>query len=244
MVCLVSVAWQTAYADDALIAVATNFFSTAKQIEMEFERTTEHDVTLVSGSTGKLFAQIRHGAPFHAFLAADSERPTLLVGSGLAVMNSQFTYALGQLALATSTSISIGEDIQVVLRNLDGGLVAIANPALAPYGKASQETLRALQVWTEVKDRLVLGDNVGQTYSMVATGNVALGFVALSHVTNPANSTPVSYTRISSKLHDPIRQDAILLKRGAKNVAARAFLAYLRSAETRAMLLTNGYGVE
>ncbi len=237
-------AWQTACADEALIAIATNFLSTAKQIKLEFERTTEHEITLVGGSTGKLYAQIRHGAPFHAFLAADSERPGLLEISGLGVVNSQFTYALGQLVLASSTSISVDENIRVALRNMDGGLVAIANPALAPYGKASQDTLKALQLWTLVEDRLVLGDNVGQTYSMVATGNVKLGFVALSQVADTAISTPVNYTRISTNLHDPIRQDAILLKRGEKNVAARAFLAYLRSEKTRAMLQTFGYGVE
>lgn len=242
--CLLCVLSLNVNAEEALIAVATNFFATAKQIEFSFENSTEHQVTLVSGSTGRIYAQIRHGAPFDAFLAADRKRPLLLEASPFGVGNSRFTYAVGQLALASVNPDRIQTDAQESLRRRLPGPFAIANPALAPYGLASRKALQSLQHWDALEVNIVLGDNVGQTYAMVATGNVQLGIVALSQVMNSTHSNAVSYVRIPTQLHEPIRQDAVLLSHGAENAAARAFLQFLRAEMTRALLLENGYGVE
>ena len=233
-----------AFADDALIAVATNFFNSAKEVELRFERSTQHEVTLVSGSTGKLYAQILHGAPFDAFLAADRLRPELLETSEFGVADSQFTYAIGQLVLASSYGNNIGADIRISLQDSATGPFAIANPGLAPYGKASREALQSLQLWAKFEDQVVFGENVGQTYAMIATGNVQLGIVALSQVMNQNHSSTMHYIKITSDLHEPIRQDAVLLAHGAENDAARAFLQFLRADETQELLLKNGYGIE
>jgi len=242
--CLLCVLPLNVNAEEALIAVATNFLGTAKQIESSFENTTQHQVTLVGGSTGKLYAQIRHGAPFDVFLAADRERPLLLEASPFGVDNSRFTYAIGQLALASVNPDRIHADVQESLRHRSAGPFAIANPALAPYGLASRKALQSLQHWAAIEDHIVLGDNVGQTYAMVATGNVQLGIVALSQVMNPTHSIAVTYLRIPTPLHEPIRQDAVLLSHGKENAAARAFLQFLRADMTQALLLKSGYGVE
>jgi molybdate transport system substrate-binding protein len=242
--CLLCVLSQNVNAEEALIAVATNFFNSAKQIESSFERSTQHQVTLVSGSTGKLYAQIRHGAPFDAFLAADQERPRLLEGSPFGVGNSRFTFAIGQLALASARPEHIKADAQESLRQRPNGPFAVANPALAPYGAASREALQSLQQWSALEGDIVLGESVGQTFAMVATGNVQFGIVALSQAMNPVHSNAVSYVRISTLLHESIRQDAVLLSHGKDNLAAREFLKFLRAEVTQALLLDSGYGVE
>ena len=182
--CLLCVLSQSVNAEEALIAVATNFFNTAKQIESSFESSTRHQVTLVSGSTGKLYAQIHHGAPFDAFLAADQARPRLLENSPFGVGNSRFTFAIGQLALASASPENIKADVQESLRRRPNGPFAVANPALAPYGDASRKALQSLQQWAALEDDIVLGENVGQAFAMVATGNVQLGIVALSQAMN------------------------------------------------------------
>ena len=242
--CLLCVLSQNVGAEEALIAVATNFFNTAQQIESSFEISTQHQVTLVSGSTGKLYAQIYHGAPFDAFLAADQERPRLLESSPLGVGNSRFTFAIGRLALASASSEHIKADPQESLRRRPNGPFAVANPALAPYGDASRQALQSLQQWAALEGDIVLGENVGQTFAMVATGNVQLGIVALSQAMNPVHSNSVSYVMIPALLHESIRQDAVLLSHGKENLAAREFLKFLRSETTRALLLESGYGVE
>jgi len=198
------------HAEEALIAVATNFAGVARHIETEFEATSDHRVTLVTGSTGKLFAQIVNGAPFDVLLAADQERPRLLEEAGQAVTGSRFTFAIGRLALASADASMIGSSLSDTLSQDGLGKLAIANPELAPYGLASKKTLQALGLWTGAVKHVVLGENIGQAYALVATRNAALGFVALSQVIGRQRSEVLTYIVIPERLHDPIRQDAVL----------------------------------
>lgn len=228
-----------ANAAEVAVAVAANFTATAKQIATAFEATSDHTVVLSFGSTGKLYTQIAHGAPFDVFLAADQARPQKAIDEGLAVADSRFTYASGKLVLY-STDPELVDTDSSVLRSARFERLAIANPATAPYGSAAIEVLKALGVHDSVIDRIVRGDNIAQTYQFVMTKNAQLGFVALSQVIDTSDG---SRWIVPESMYTPIRQDAVLLNRGANNPAARAFMAFLQGDKARDIIRAFGYGV-
>jgi len=232
------------WGETATVAVAANFLSPFKQLAQKFESATGHNTRIVSGSTGKLYAQIVHGAPFDVLLAADSKRPHLLEEQGLAVTGSRFTYARGRLTLWSADAGHIGKDGIAVLKKGAFRHLALANPKAAPYGKAAQSTLQALNLWDALQPRIVQGENVGQTFQFVATGNAEVGFVALSQVLAMDVDRQGSRWEVPSTYHDPIRQDAVLLVKGRGNAAAQALMKYLQSPAAKTMIANFGYEVQ
>lgn len=230
--------------DEALIAVASNFAETAATLEADFESSSGHALRLATGSTGTLYAQIVRGAPFDALLAADRARPVRLEAEGHGVPGSRFTYAIGRLALWSPDPDRIGADGLATLRAGRFEHLAIAHPELAPYGRAARQALRHFGLWEALAPRIARGQNVGQAFSMVATGTAPLGLVARASAASPRNERPGSRWDVPAVAHDPIRQDALLLEAGAKNPAARAFLVFLRSGDARRVIERFGYGVE
>lgn len=235
---------QRAVAAEALVAVATNFAEVMEALTPKFASASGYRVRVSSGSTGKLYAQIMNGAPFDLMLAADRRRPKLLEASPKGVAGSRFTYAIGRLALWSADQARLGSDGAAALRAGDYRHLAMANPKLAPYGLAAQQTLMALGLWGSLRDRVVLGENIGQAFSLVATGNAELGFVALSSLMSPLGRRGGSWWDVPANFYQPIRQDAVLLAHGADNAAARAFLDYVRSAEARKIIAAYGYGAD
>jgi molybdate transport system substrate-binding protein len=234
----------SARAADALVAVAANFAEVVEELAPIFERKTGHRLQATTGSTGKLYAQIISGAPFEILLSADAETPERLEDEGAGVAGTRFTYAIGRLTLWSSDPDRIKGDGRTALAAPDVRHIAIANPDLAPYGVAAREALQALGLWDELQGRIVMGQNIGQTHSMVATGNAQLGFVALSAVVGARAPTLGSRWDVPPELITPIRQDAILLRAGRENEAARAFLDFLWSDEARTVIERSGYDVE
>ncbi|MFQ5624364.1 MAG: molybdate ABC transporter substrate-binding protein [Paracoccaceae bacterium] len=233
-----------ARAGSALIGVAANFAETATALERVFEAASGNDLNITAGSTGRLYAQITNGAPFDILLAADQVRPELLEIGGFAVAGSRFTYAVGHLSLWSPDAGLIGEDGAALLAAGGFRFLAIANPDLAPYGLAARQALQALGLWDALGERIVMGQNVAQVFSMVATGNAELGLIAKSYALSPRNGTPGSRWDVPPDLYDPIRQDAVLLSAGAANPAAIAFLEFLRTDAARDVIETFGYGVD
>lgn len=231
-------------ADDALLAVASNFTAIAEQLKLDFESSTTHRVDISSGSTGKIYAQILNGAPYDVFLSADQVRPQRLEASGAGVKGSRFSYATGRLVLWSPDATIILPGIAETLAQQRVRKIAIANPALAPYGEASRDALQALGVWNALETKLVMGENIAQAYALVATGNAETGLVALAYMQESGARDRGKFIEIPRSLHRPIRQDAILLQRAADNAAARAFLAYLQGAAARSIIQKNGYEVE
>ncbi|RED43753.1 molybdate ABC transporter substrate-binding protein [Aestuariispira insulae] len=225
-----------AQAEKVHLAVASNFTGPAKQLAETFQRTSGHKAVLSFGSTGKLYAQIIHGAPFDIFLAADAERPSRLVFDGLALEESLFTYAVGRLALYSPT-LRTSTALRNKLESGDFQRLAIANPKTAPYGLAAEELLGNLKINT--KGKLVFGENIAQTYQFVASGNADLGLVAAAQL----KASDSAGWMVPETLHAPIRQQAVLLNRGKDNPAARAFLAFLRSDPAGKMIRSFGYGL-
>lgn len=219
------------------IAVASNFSQAAKQLAERFQAERGHRVLLSIGSTGKHYAQIRNGAPFDAFLAADSRRPLLLEQEGLALPGSRFTYAVGRLLLWSPDGSLIDPQGKVLT---DGSFrhLAIGNPRLAPYGRAAWQVIERLGLETSVTGHLVRGENIGQTFQFVSSGNAELGFVALSQVQRPGAPIPGSFWRVPEHLYDPIEQQAVLLR---DSEATRDFFAFLKSPETERLLQRFGY---
>lgn len=231
-------------AAETVVAVAANFAEVVDELRPIFEKAAGHRVVATTGSTGKFYAQIKAGAPFQILLAADGKTPERLEAEGAGVAGTRFTYAVGRLALWSSDPKRIAGDGKSALTAADVRHIAIANPDLAPYGAAAREALQKLGLWDAVKAKIVMGQNIGQTHSMVETGNAQLGFVALSAVLSPRATTQGSRWDVPQELFAPIRQDAILLRPGADNAAARAFLAFLKSPDARKVIERYGYGVE
>jgi molybdate transport system substrate-binding protein len=228
---------QFACADVATVAVASNFKSTLEKLDKEFRQQQPHQLRIVSAASGVLYSQALHGARFDLLLSADSERPRLVEEAGTGVPGSRFTYALGQLAL-TGPMVKHPSNASELLGNLDGKL-AIANPELAPYGLAARQTLQHLGLWQALQDQLVMGANIGQAYQFVATGNAPMGLVALPLVLQDARK-PFHHV-IPAAWHEPILQQAILMKSGRENAAAIAFLEFLRSNPSRDIIAKDGY---
>ncbi|MCG6965316.1 MAG: molybdate ABC transporter substrate-binding protein [Chromatiaceae bacterium] len=224
-------------ADEIRIAVAANFTATLQRIAGDFTRASGHRVLISSSSTGKHYAQIRNGAGFDIFFAADAERPALLEQQGIGVPGSRFVYATGRLALWTRGEAVVGDPADV-LRGGRFARLAIANPRLAPYGLAAEQALRAWQLWDKLQPKLVRGENVGQAYQYAATGNAEWGLVALSQVLAREPRVRGSYAIVPATLHTPISQEALLLR---PSRAGEAFLAFLRGDAAAQVLREAGY---
>jgi molybdate transport system substrate-binding protein len=230
----------SSWAATVLVAVAANFTKPMTEIAEEFEKTTGHSANLSFGSSGKFVSQLENGGPFEVFLSADEKGPQKLVDDGLAVANSQFTYALGKLVLWSATPGYVDNRGKILST---GGFkhLALADPKLAPYGTAAIEVLKKLELFKKLEPMFVQGENIAQTYQFVSTANAELGFVALSQVIDNGKITKGSGWIVPSDDYAPIRQGAVLLKKGAENPAAIPLLNFLKSAPALAIIEKYGY---
>lgn len=229
-----------ANAGEVQVAVAANFTAPMQRIAAEFEKDSGHKATLMSGATGKFYAQISHGAPFEVFLSADDETPARLEKDGLAVAGSRFTYATGRLVLWSPREGYV-DDKGEVLKKGDFKHLAIANPRTAPYGAAGLQVLDKLGLQPALAPRFVQGENIAQTHSFIVSGNAELGFIALSQVFRDGRLGSGSAWIVPANLHEPIRQDAVLLAKGQSNPAAAALLKYLKGDKARSIIKSFGY---
>ena len=230
------------HAAEVSVAVAANFTAPMQKIAQAFEQETGHKAVLSFGSTGNLYAQIQHGAPFQILLAADATTPVKIEKEGLGLAGSRFTYAIGKLVL-WSKQPGFVDDKGDILRAGKFQRIAVANPKLAPYGAAAVETMTKLGVLKALQPKIVQGDNIAQTYQFTATENAQLGFVALSQVMSEGKIAQGSAWLVPAHLHAPIQQDALLLTPGADNPAAKALMIFLRSERVKRLIRTYGYDV-
>ena len=231
----------SAQAAEVQVAVAANFAGPLARIALAYTAATGHTVKVSVGATGKFYAQIVAGAPFEVLLAADDETPARLAQEGLAVAGSNFTYAIGKLAL-WSAQPGVVDAQGAVLTTGPFSHLAIANPKIAPYGQAAVEVLKARGLMTALAPKIVTAESIAQAYQFVVTGNAELGFVALSQLLVPGKPAGGSYWLVPPALYGEIRQDAVLLKAGAANPAASALLAWLKTEPAKALIQVYGYG--
>lgn len=227
-------------AEAVLVAVAANFATPMRKIADSFERATGKRVIIVLGSTGSLYAQTKNGAPFHLLLAADETTPLRLEQEGLAVQETRKTYAVGRIALWSPTPGRV-DDQGAALRKMDFARLAVANPKLAPYGRAAQQVIEGLGLATVLRDKLVLGESVGQAYQFAASGAADMGFVALAQVMQDGRLARGSAWIVPAALHNPIRQDLVLLNAGSDRPGARALHAFVLGPTAQAIIHAHGY---
>jgi molybdate transport system substrate-binding protein len=231
----------TVQAAEVQVAVAANFTAPMQKIAAEFAKDTGHKALLSFGATGKFYAQIKNGAPFQVFLAADDKTPAKLEAEGDTVPGSRFTYAIGTLVLWSAKSGFVDDQGEVLKKGAFKHL-AIANPKTAPYGAAAVAALTKLGLLESIQSRFVTGENITQTYQFIETENAELGFVALSQVMVDGQMTGGSAWIVPANLHEPIRQDAVILAKGQDQPAAQALADYLKSEKAKAIIKSYGYG--
>jgi molybdate transport system substrate-binding protein len=257
-----------AQAAEVQVAVAANFAVPLAKVSAAFSAATGHTLKIAAGATGKFYSQIVAGAPFEVLIAADAETPKKLVSEGHAVAGSDFTYAIGKLVL-WSAKPDFVDSQGAVLGSGRFAHLAIANPKAAPYGAAALQVIQARGLTEALAPKLVTGQSIAQAFQFVGTGNAELGFVALSQVIAagpaqgdqralggpeskapggpaflPGKAGPGSYWLVPQALYGEIRQDAVLLQRGAGNPAAKALLAYLKSPAAQQVIRSFGYGID
>jgi len=238
LICMLAGLAAPAHAGQTNVAVAANFTEPAKEIAALFKQKTGNEAVLSFGASGQFFTQITHDAPFQVFLSADQERPKAAVEQGFAVADSRFTYAVGKLVLWSRVDdVTKGEE---ALKAANFSKLAIANPTAAPYGAAAIETMKALGVYAALQPKIVQGNNIAQAFQFVDTQNAEVGFVALSQLYAIKDGTRWI---VPQALYSPIRQDAVLLKKGGDDEASKAFLAFLKGPEARVIIERFGYVV-
>ena len=229
-----------AHGAEVMVAVAANFAAPMKAMAQSFEQATGHKLVLSLGSTGNIYAQIKHGSPFDVFLAADTDTPQRLEKEGLGVAGSRFTYATGRLVLWSPQAGFVDKQGEV-LRRAPFQRLAMANPKLAPYGAAAGQVMAKLGLEEVLKPKLVQGENIAQAYQFVVTENAQLGFVALSQVFMQGQIRQGSAWVVPAHLHAPLQQDAVVLARGQGKTAVRDLVAYLKSDKAKAIIQSYGY---
>ena len=228
-----------AKADDVSVAVAANFTAPVKEIAAAFEKKSGHHAVLSFGATGGLYTQITQDAPFEVFLAADEARPKKAVAEGFAVGETLFVYSVGKLVLWSKSADAV-KDV-ATLKTASFSKIAICNPTAAPYGAAAVATMQKLGLYDALKPKIVEGADITQAFQFVDSGNAEVGFVALSQL---AGKSGGSRWLVPQELYPPIKQDAVLLKKGASHDAAKAFLEFLKGPEAHEVIERYGYGFD
>ncbi|HBZ92431.1 MAG TPA: molybdate ABC transporter substrate-binding protein [Pseudomonas sp.] len=229
-----------AIADEVKVAVAANFTAPIQVLAPEFEKATGHKLVASFGATGQFYAQINNGAPFDVFLSADDTTPAKLEGEGASVPGSRFTYAIGSLVL-WSADASYLDGTDAALKAGQFKHLSIANPKAAPYGLAATQVLDKLGLGVAVKAKLVEGQNITQAHQFVSTGNAELRYVELSLVYMDGKLSSGSAWIVPGELHEPIRQDAVILNKGADNPAAAALVEFLKGPQAARIIEAYGY---
>jgi len=232
---------QAAGADTLTVAVASNFRVTAEAISAQFTNQTGHEVRISYGSTGKLHAQLLHGAPYDVFLAADVQSPKMIEASELGVDGSRFTYAVGYLVLWSA--VDERADCSTALDDLGDAHLAIANPETAPYGRAAKEYLENAGYWEQIGSQVVYGENVAQALHFAATANARYALIAKAQAIDPQLPATACSWRIPTDSYSPIEEQAVLLQRAKESSVAIEYLQFLQSAESRDTIRQLGYGV-
>lgn len=233
----------SAIAKSLTVAVAANVQFAFEDLQAAFTRETGIDVQAVIGSSGKIAAQVRGGAPFDVFLSADMDYPQTLHKEGLAGA-APIVYAYGTLVLWTMTDLDLQPGL-AVLADPKVGKVALANPKLAPYGQAALQTLRYYKLADAVQAKSVFGENIAQVNQYIYSRNVAAGFTAKSVVLSPTMRGKGQWIEVPQDTYQPIAQGVVILKHGADNAAADCtrFVQFLASAPARTILANYGYGL-
>lgn len=231
-------------AEEITIAAAADLNFAFKELISEYEKASGNQAKVTLGSSGNFFAQIQHGAPFDIYFSADISYPKKLEEAGLTIPGSLYRYAIGRIVLWTrhDSPINVTQGL-AALRQPSAKKIAIANPTHAPYGRAAVAAMEHFKMYDEVKDRLVLGENVSQAAQFVESGAADVGIIALSLALAPAMKTKGTYWEIPADAHPVLDQGVVILKSSKRQESARQFLEFIKSRQGRAIMTRYGFDV-
>lgn len=239
---LLATSHMQAQAETITVATAANFQQTLKALRQPFARHTGDKITIITGSSGTLASQIINGAPFDVFLSADETRPRQLIRRGVADRQTLTIYALGRLTLwSHDKNLIMPDSGRKILKTANFNHIAYANPRLAPYGAAAEQTLRSLNLLPALKAKVLHGENISQTFTLLATKAVPLGFISRAQLARQPWKNQGSAWHIPANLHQPIRQAAIVVKTSKRKPAARRFIRFLKSNPAKEIIRSFGY---
>lgn len=229
-------------AEEITIAAASDLNFAFKELVSEYETASGNQVKLTLGSSGNFFAQIQNGAPFDLYFSADISYPKKLEEAGLIVPGSLYRYAIGHIVLWTrhESPIDVTQGM-AALHQSSAKTIAIANPRHAPYGRAAIAAMEHFKMYEEVKDRLVLGENVSQAAQFVESGAADIGIIALSLALAPAMSKKGTYWEIPTETHPPLEQGAVIVKASKRADSAKQFLEFVKSRQGVAIMTRYGF---
>jgi len=226
------------------IAAAADLKFAMETLSKDFENMTGTKVDVTTGSSGNFFAQIQSGAPFDLFFSADMAYPKKLETLDLAEPETLSEYALGRIVIWTpaNSRVNVAQNRWNVLLDARIRKIAIANPALAPYGRAAVSALQKAGIYEQVKTKLVYGENISQAAQFAQSGNAQAGIIAHSLALSPGMKDGEVW-EIPADMHPPIEQGAVLLKSAKNKAAALEFLNFMKSAMGRAILEKYGFAI-
>jgi len=229
------------FAQGLKVAVAANLEGVIKVLKKDFADRTGTDIEPIIGSSGNLTAQIRNGAPFDVFLSADMSFPESLYKEGFS-SNEPVVYAYGSLIICSKQHITLDNWEKLILSG-QVKKIAIANPAIAPYGKAAEESLKSKGIQDNIKAKVVYGESIAQVNTYITTGVVDVGFTTQSFIKDNDGKTTLYWKEIDPTLYNPIKQGAIVLKQSKNPTGAQKFYEYLLSTPAKAILKEYGYRI-
>lgn len=231
----------TAHAEKITVAAAADLKFAMDEVAGEFRKAhPKEEVEIIYGSSGKSHTQIQQGAPYDLYFSADIAFPKELIEQGLAASSQVIPYALGRIVL-WSANMDASKMTLTSLAEAGITRIATANPKHAPYGKRAEEALRAANLWPTVESKMIYGENISQAAQFVQTGNAQVGVLALSLAVSPELSSKGGYYLIPDKLHEPLEQGFIILKRAEHNDLARQFADYMNTPPARAIMTRYGF---
>jgi molybdate transport system substrate-binding protein len=226
------------FAQTIKVAVAANLQAVIKALGQDFKQKTGVAIEPIIGASGNLTTQVINGAPFDVFLSADMSFPEKLFAGGFSA-KKPMVYAQGSLIICSSQDIGF-DNWERLLLSSRINKIAIANPAIAPYGKAANEVLKQKGILENVQSKIVTGESISQVNTYITTGVADVGFTTQALVKDPNNKTKLYWRVIDPKSYSPIEQGIVLLKHGEGNADADKFYQYMLSAAAKAIL--EGYG--
>ncbi|QMU28214.1 molybdate ABC transporter substrate-binding protein [Adhaeribacter radiodurans] len=231
------------FAQPLRVAVAANAQFVIKPLQKDFQKKTKLQIEIITGSSGKLTAQIKNGAPYDVFLSADMEYPTNLFKAGFG-LSAPKVYALGSLIVCSTSEVAI-QNWQQLLLSPSITKIALANPELAPYGRATQEAMRQYGLWDKVHPKLIFGESIAQVNTYITTGAVKLGFTSEALIYENSTKHKFKWARIDPKAYSTIEQGMVVLSHAKKGNYSKAmqFYHYLSSPAAKQILRQNGYRV-
>lgn len=231
-----------ALAEEFAVAAASDLNFAIKELVVEYEKQTGHHVKLSLGSSGNFYSQLQNGAPFDLYFSADIGYPKKLEEAGLTVPGSLYRYAVGRVVLWSpkGSPLDVSKGL-VILREPTIRKIAIANPKHAPYGRAAVSAMEHFQIYDQVKERLVLGENISQAAQYIESGACDVGIIALSLALAPAMKSAGTYWQIPADAHSALEQGAVILKHSKNQAAARQFLSFMQGPQGQEIMTRYGF---